>query len=268
MKKTQATAPRNSESLMREQAYAHIQQKIVVGELKAGEQVSELLIANELGSSRTPVREALGQLVAEGLLEQTPNRGAVVVQFGRKDIIELFELREALEVFAVGKVAQQPRRDADLERLKLLVEEIRALKDELDHAARHVLNSSQIQQFIRSDMGFHTLLLRMAENSRLSKTVHDTRLLIRIFATRGLPTSSELEVIYRQHSDVLEAVAMNDPKRAMDAMSAHIQGSLRDRLEEFDNWARESSLEKLTPFLGPASRYPIRQDGVKEDRAK
>ena len=98
--------PRDQEVLMRDQAYAYIQKKILSGDLPAGGAVSELNIAKELGSSRTPIREALGQLVAEGLLEQIPNRGAVVVQFGRQDIVDLFELREALEAFAVEKVAR------------------------------------------------------------------------------------------------------------------------------------------------------------------
>src|SRR5580658_1370278 len=98
--------PRDQEVLMRDQAYLYIQRKILAGDLQAGKAVSELTIAKELGSSRTPIREALGQLVAEGLLEQIPNRGAVVVQFGRQDIIDLFELREALEAYAVEKVAR------------------------------------------------------------------------------------------------------------------------------------------------------------------
>ena len=63
--------------MQRSGVYLYIQQKIVSGELQAGEAVSELAIAKELGSSRTPVREALGQLAAEGFLDQTPNRGAV-----------------------------------------------------------------------------------------------------------------------------------------------------------------------------------------------
>jgi len=233
----------SKDSLIREQAYRHIQRKIVSGDLRVGEAVSEILIAKELGSSRTPIREALGQLVAEGLLEQTPNRGAIVVQFGRQDIIDLFELREALEIFAVGKAAARPVREADLDRLKVLVDEILALKKELDKSARDSLNSSQFQEFIKSDMGFHTLLIRMAENARISKVVNDTRLLIRIFATRGLPNGKELEAVHQQHSEVLQAVSVRNPARAMEAIGAHIRESLHNRLDEFDNWEREASLE-------------------------
>ena len=243
--------PLDQEVLMRDQAYAYIQKKILSGDLQAGGAVSELNIAKELGSSRTPIREALGQLVAEGLLEQIPNRGAVVVQFGRQDIIDLFELREALEAYAVEKVARGRINRANLERLQSLADEILALKNELDRSGRETLNSSQRQQFVRSDMGFHALLIQVAESPRISKVVKSTRLLIRFFATRSLPKATELGWIYQHHSEVLQAVAAQDPERAVRAIRKHIQTSLKDRLEEFDYWQRERLLEDHLPvFVG------------------
>jgi DNA-binding GntR family transcriptional regulator len=242
---------RDQEVLMRDQAYLYIQRKILSGDLQAGKAVSELTIAKELGSSRTPIREALGQLVAEGLLDQIPNRGAVVVQFGRRDIIDLFELREALEAFAVEKIARGGVHRADLDRLQSLADEILALKNELDRTGRETLNSSQRQQFVRSDMGFHALLIKMAENPRISKVVNSTRLLIRFFATRSLPKETELGWIYQHHSEVLKAVAAQDPEQAVRIIRKHIQTSLKDRLEEFDYWQRESLLEDHLPsFAG------------------
>src|ERR1700738_1426886 len=90
-------------SPMREKARQHIQWKIAARELAGGTGGSELVIAKELGVSRTPVREAIGQLVAEGLLQQLPTGGVAVAQLSRRDIIDLYELREALEVYAAGK---------------------------------------------------------------------------------------------------------------------------------------------------------------------
>jgi DNA-binding GntR family transcriptional regulator len=80
---------------IRQKAYLFIQRKIAAGELAAGAAVSELEIAKELGSSRTPIREAISQLTAEGLLEQTPGGGVLVVRFTRDNIVDLCELREA-----------------------------------------------------------------------------------------------------------------------------------------------------------------------------
>ena len=243
--------PRDQEVLMRDQAYAYIQRKILSGDLQAGKAVSELNIAKELGSSRTPIREALGQLVAEGLLEQIPNRGAVVVQFGRQDIIDLFELREALEAYAVEKVACGRLHPANIDRLRSLADELLTLKNEIERSGRETLNSSQRQQFVRSDMGFHALMIQMSNNPRISKVVKSTRLLIRFFATRGLPKATELEWIYQHHSEVVQAVAAQDPERAVRVIRKHIQTSLKDRLDEFDHWQRESLLEDHLPvFVG------------------
>ena len=98
-KASQASRP------MREVAYHHIQRKISTRELRAGEPVSDVTISKELGISRTPAREAIRQLVSEGLLESVPGRGVVVITLDRDDIRELFEMREALEGLAARTVA-------------------------------------------------------------------------------------------------------------------------------------------------------------------
>jgi len=233
---------------MRSKAYLHIQRKIAAGDLPAGSALSELALAKELGSSRTPVREAIGQLVAEGFLEQTPNRGAVVIQLSRQDIVELYELREALEVYAVGKAAREPLRASELQRLEGLADEILALKAELEQSRAEALNAKQMHRFMICDLGFHTLLMRMAGNSRILKVVNETRLLIRIFAIRrNGHRVIELDQIHRQHRDILQSVADRQPERAMALISDHIQISRRERLEAFDHWDRENSLRRTAP---------------------
>lgn len=111
--------PANKQSLSaRDRAYQHIQRAIADGVLGAGSGVSELSLAKELGSSRTPIREAMHQLAAEGLLRPGANGGMVGAQIQRDDIIELYELREPLEVCSVGKVANVPLRPAWWTRLE------------------------------------------------------------------------------------------------------------------------------------------------------
>ena len=220
------------------------------GELRAGHTISELSLARELGVSRTQIREALGQLAAEGLLEQNPNRRPVVVKLTRQDIIELYELREALEVYAAGKAARQPARQTDLDRLQSLINDIGSLKEELDRSGNPALGREQMQRFVAYDLSFHTLLIRLAANARISKVVNETRLLIRIFAMpRQGHDGSLLEQIHRQHGEVLRAVTNHEPERAMSQISEHIQTSLRERLEEYDHWEVETSLRESLPFF-------------------
>lgn len=218
--------------------------------MSPGSAVSEIALAKELGSSRTPIREALGQLVAEGLLEQTPNRGAVVVQLKRQDIIDLYELREALEVYAVGKVAQRTNSEQEIARLNTLVEDISTLEKELTASRKGELDEQQMQRFIACDLGFHALLVRMSSNARILKLVQETRLLIRIFAIHRRGHNAEmLRKIHAQHNEMLRAVIDRNPKRAMQLLSTHIQTSLQERLEDFDTWEHEAALRSSFPVF-------------------
>jgi len=233
-------------SSLRETAYLHIQRKIASGELGSGHAISELALAKELGISRTPIREALRQLAAEGILENSPNRGAVVSRLTRQDIVELYELREALEVYAVGKAARQPPQQADLERLHALTDAILALRDELARTGKSELDEEQMHRFVNYDLGTHMLLMRMAANARIQRVVNDTRLLIRIFAMpRRGHTQALLEDIHRRHSEVVRAIAEQDEQHAMRSISEHIQVSMRERLADFDHWDIEASLQQF-----------------------
>ncbi len=233
---------------MREQAYRHIQGLIASGVLKGGSALSELMLAKELGTSRTPIREAIGQLVAEGLLEQTPIGTTLVVQLRRQDISELYELREALEIFAIEKTAASHLSAVDQERLQKLVDELLVLFNELKASGNPTLDFEQMNRFLASDFAFHSLLIGMARNGRIQRILNDMRLLIRIFSIqRKGHTLPVLNNIYNQHQQVLNAVISGDAHLARNVLSTHIRSSLKERLDEFDFWRREESLEAILP---------------------
>jgi DNA-binding GntR family transcriptional regulator len=247
------TNRRGRSGSLREKAYLHIQKLIANGTLPAGGGISELLLAKELESSRAPIREAMHRLAAEGLLEQNPSGGMVVAQLARDDIVELYELREALEVFAVGKTARAPMASSDRQRLQNLVDQIGALRGELENSHRRALNPRQMERFIACDLGFHALLISMADNSRLHKIVNETRLLIRIFRIyRQGHDRDSLESIERYHQKILDAVVKQRPEVAMAALGEHIRASQRERLIEYDRSKREDSLRRVSAFLGAA----------------
>lgn len=237
---------------VRQKAYLYIQRCIASGQLKAGSPISELELARELGSSRTPIREAVGQLIAEGLLEQSPTGGTLVTQLKREDIIDLYELREALEVFVVNKLVRQGVRQEDAARLQKLVDDLLILKQELDASGARTLNSEQMNRFLACDFGFHAMLISLAQNSRIQKVINDTRLLIRIFACyrRGHDVTL-LAQVHQEHQDMLNAVIGRDRDRATQLISEHVGTSQRERLEDFDSGRREASMRSSMPsFLG------------------
>lgn len=236
--------PTKSNYTIREKAYQYIQSRIASGDLPSGGAISELLLAKELGSSRTPVREAISQLVSEGMLEQTPNRGTVVVRLTREDIVDLYELREALEVYVVAKVTREQLPAEDIKRLEQLSDGILSLVKELEASGEPYLNAEQMQRFVGADRGFHTLLMAFSFNPRIRKIVDETRLLIRIFAMRRYGYGVEkLRHIHAQHAAIIAAIVNKDPELAMHRLAEHIQISRQERLDEFDRNRRASTIE-------------------------
>jgi len=107
-----------------------------------------------------------------------------------------------------------------------------------------------MRRFIACDLGFHSLLMSMTQNSRIQKLIHETRLLIRIFAIqRQGHDRAQLESIRQYHQRILDAVANHDPAVAQRELAAHIQVSQRERLNEYDHWRRESALRQSLPSI-------------------
>ena len=147
-------------------------------------------------------------------------------------------------------LARRPNSESELDRLRKLVSEIAELESELETTKEVALTERQMQRFIACDLGFHSLLVRMAANGRILKLVNETRLLIRIFAfhRRG-HSAAMLSSIRAQHTDMIQAVSERDPQSAMHILSTHIQRSLQERLEDFDHWEHESAMRDAMPVF-------------------
>ena len=220
----------------RRRAYEHILGRIVAGEFQAGGAFCEISLAQEIGVSRTPVREAIGQLVAEGVLRETPGRGATFVEPTRRDIVELYELREALEVYAVGKAARQGISRKQRETLEGLVAEIGQCRELLIASGQPRLTGELLQRFRVADYRFHLLVLQSAGNQRITKAAGDTRLLIRIFALRREHHSAELLTqVETFHRGILEAVCRGEPHEAQRILGEHIRLSMEEMLAEYED---------------------------------
>jgi DNA-binding GntR family transcriptional regulator len=230
-------------SSRQDKAYLHVLNKLLSGELRAGTPLSEASLARELGTSRTPLREALRRLVSEGFIRQIPNRGSMVAEFSKRDVAEIYELREALETYAVGQAAEHVLRSTDLEALRKLVAEVAHLRDELIHSGATELNAAQMKRFLQIDMNFHSMLVRAAANRRIMKVFADTRLLLNIFAMRRKGhTAALLNDVFRYHHDVVEAVLRKDAEGARRLLGEHIRVSKQERLREYDEWERETAI--------------------------
>lgn len=220
---------------LRNEAYDRIRAKLALGQLAAGSEISEPMLAEMLGISRTPVREALQQLEVEGLVLRNPKRKTVVRMPDRRDILDLYEVREAVEVFAAGLAAER-RTTTDLERLRYLCAEMKAIATDLQKSGAEALSEAKLRRLLAADMGFHLMLIQAAGNRHIMKIVADSHVLSRVF---GAPRREhDVKVVkdnFRVHKDILRAVEASDSKRASELMARHIQTTLQETLEYFDS---------------------------------
>jgi len=232
---------KGSQKSARGRAYLYIQKKIAARELSAGSAISEVALAAELGLSRTPVHEALRQLLGEGLLEEDTNGGIVVVRQSRQDFVEFYELRSVLEEHAVSKIARRPLAGKDLERLQTIAGEIRVLRNQLVKSAKKKLDDSQMRRFEMADISFHAFVMSIAENMAALKVFNKVRYLIRIFAARHTGHNAEaLARVHNEHVEMIHAMADGDVVKAVRIISQHIQTSQQERLKEYSYWEHEA----------------------------
>ena len=228
------------------QAYRSIQGSIYSGQLSVGSVVSEISLADEIGVSRTPVREAIRRLCIDGLLEQVPRYGTIVRRQSRREMIELYQLREALESYAVGAAAQHII-DQDLARLEILCNKMRTIAHELRDSDLEALDGDGMGRFLAVDMAFHMLLIRAAGNSRITKLTGESRMLTGCFF-RTNRRRHDLHIVagaYRFHRRIFQAVRHSDAERACRLTVEHIRAGMQGMLKQYDELESESSLPDL-----------------------
>jgi DNA-binding GntR family transcriptional regulator len=196
---------------LREQVADHLREEILSSRLAPGEELGEVALARSLGISRGPLREALGQLAAEGLVTIMPRRGAVVKRLTRQEFIDAYQVREALESLAI-RLAVPRLSGADKA-------ELHAMCEQMERAAA----VGDTNGFFEINRQFHAALVHASGNSKLAE-VHGQlvaqmgRLMKKSVELRGGTAQSAAE-----HRAILEAVDAGDPVRAARLLEEHIE---------------------------------------------
>lgn len=207
--------PRPDRQLVTDWVYEEIRGAIVDLRLQPGAPLREAAIATQLGVSKTPVREALGRLEQEGLVEATSFKGAVVSNYSERDLEEIYELRELLEGAAV-RAAATDANDEALAALRVVVERSRATRDAGDLAGLAELLGR-----------FDQIVFEQVANVRIRGLIETLRAhLTRIGKlTEDIPGRVAASV--DEHAAIVEAITRGDPDEAERAMRVHI-ASVRD----------------------------------------
>lgn len=197
-----------------------LESDIVTGVFKPGDRLDEQSLADRFGVSRTPLREALGQLAATGLVTLQPRRGAFVAELGFRDIIERFETMAALESMAGGLAAR--RIDADGRR---------ALQASLDDCGREAAHGDSDSYYLANER-FHHVIYAQSHNAYLAEEARKLHLRLKPYRRLQLRAGSRVQVSYAEHARIVAAIFAGDVAEAERELRGHIivQG---DRLSDF-----------------------------------
>jgi DNA-binding GntR family transcriptional regulator len=193
-----------------------LRQRIFSRELEPGSWIDELKIAENYGISRTPLREALKVLAAEGLVTMKVRRGAYVTEVSEKDLTDVYHLLCLLESDAAGAVAAKAT-EAQLR-------ELQALHDELEAAARP--GQQDRDRFFEINERFHMRLLEIADNRWRDQMVGDLRKVMKLNRHHSLLKSGRIEESLAEHRAILAALKARDATVTRQAMQEHFRHGL------------------------------------------
>jgi DNA-binding GntR family transcriptional regulator len=194
-----------------------LRQRIFNRELEPGSWIDELALADEYGISRTPLREALKVLAAEGLVTMKVRRGAYVTEVSRKDLADVYHLLSLLESDAAGVVAERATAD-ELRQLDML-------HAQLEAAAKP--GQVDREHFFAVNERFHMQLLAIANNRWRDQVVADLRKVMKLNRHNSLLKSGRITASLKEHRAIMAAIKERDPAAAMARMQQHFRNGLK-----------------------------------------
>ena len=194
-----------------QRVYDHLREEILAGRLKPGAELAEVALSEQLGVSRGPIREAMGRLAAEGLVTVRPRRGAVVRLLSKDEFLELYQVREALEIMAVRLAVPRLGPD-DFTILQRLIETMS------NHAER-----DEVAEFFEANGAFHAHLLEASGNRKLQELYGQLLGQMGRYRMRSLTLRGNLQRSVAEHAAILRAAKRGDTERAAHLMSEHIR---------------------------------------------
>ncbi len=198
---------------LRDIVFETLREAIINQTLKPGERLMEIQLAEEMGVSRTPVREAIRKLELEGLVVMVPRKGAYVAGISMKDIHEVYELRSALEALA-----------ASLAAVRITDEELEEMERQMVREAKET-EENNLQGIVSIDTTFHDLLYQAAHNQRLVQFINILQEQLQRFRAATLSRPGRSKYALEEHKKIVEALANKDAKLAAKLATEHIENA-------------------------------------------
>lgn len=201
-------------TVLTENAYDYILNQILDGTIKPGERIREDMIAEQMGTSRTPVREAVNQLAQNGFIDYVKRKGLYCVQLSREELVDLLELRQVLEEFCYIKCTERASR-----------EDIKRLYDHID-AFQSLPREEQIKSHTQFDVKFHLMAADISNSRRLIKYINEIETLS-LIVRKNLKDFKYMEDVidlsWILHRNIVKAIEEKDIKTIKENNDEHIK---------------------------------------------
>ena len=195
---------------LRDVVFQTLRQAIISGEFAPGERLMEINLANRLGVSRTPVREAIRMLELEGLVVMIPRKGAEVARITEKDLRDALEVRCSLEELSVELACERITQEGK-EKLKAAC-----------IAFREAIATKHVPSIVEGDVAFHEVIFEMTNNQRLITITHNLREQVYRYRVEYVKDFSYHDVLVREHDAITNAILIGDKETAKMVMRDHI----------------------------------------------
>lgn len=217
---------------LREVVCETLREAIISGVLRPGERLMEIQLAEELGVSRTPVREAIRKLELEGFVIMIPRRGTYVADLSIKDINEVFEVRSALDSLVNGLAAERITEE-ELEQMERLLVQISACVD-----------NGNMEKIVELDGQFHDILYRASRNDRLVGIINNLREQLTRFRTISMAYPGRLKKTIEEHTQLVEAIAARDVDLAQQLAVEHMANSEQTLLQDINERRQQQNKDR------------------------
>lgn len=195
---------------LRDVVFNTLRQAILKGELEPGERLMEIQLAERLGVSRTPIREAIRKLELEGLVLMIPRKGAEVAKISEKSLRDVLELRRSLEELAIELACQ-----------RMTEEEIDELED-AQRAFRKAVDSKDVMLMAETDEKYHEIIYQGTKNSRLVQILNNLREQMYRYRLEYIKDADKRQILLIEHDNIVKAVRNRKVAEAKAAMREHI----------------------------------------------
>lgn len=195
---------------LRDVVFNTLRKAILRGELKPGERLMEIQLANKLGVSRTPIREAIRKLELEGLVLMIPRKGAEVAQITEKNMQDVLEVRKALEELSV-QLACERITPEQVEEMKMAAEDF-----------RKVLKSGDVTKIAEADVKFHDIIFAATNNQRLVTLLNNLREQMYRFRVEYLKQKECYPQLLEEHDKLIALISGGNVEEACEIMGRHI----------------------------------------------